>query len=153
MTQISTTPEPVAIGDGASGESAPAVRPQALDAVRREFRRSGRFAPGEGWTARRLRQQLPRVALHESLGILLEWRGEPRFDAGAVAWQARLAGHAPQLTLEDAGRVLVALEALGGPSPEVGALALRAVCERYRLDDVASVLSEWLTQRQSFGGF
>ncbi len=84
---------------------------------------------------------------------MLEWRGEPRFDAGAVAWHSRLAEHAPQLTLDDAERALRALERLGGPSPEVGALALRALCERYRLEAPASVLDDWLTQRQSFGGF
>ena len=33
MTQISTTPESVAIGDEVSGEPASRVRPQALDAV------------------------------------------------------------------------------------------------------------------------
>ncbi|HKO27070.1 MAG TPA: hypothetical protein VJU80_06395 [Solirubrobacteraceae bacterium] len=153
MTQISTSPESLTAGDGASGESAPPVRPQALDAVRRELRRSHRLATRERWTAGRLREQLPRVTLDEALEILLKWRGEARFDAGAVAWHARLAGHAPQLTLDDAERALAALERLGGPSPEVGALTLRALCERYRLDDAASVLGEWLSERQSFGGF
>jgi hypothetical protein len=153
MTQVSTTPESVGIGDGASGQPATPVRPQAVDAVRREFRRSRRLAAREGWTAGRLREQLPRVALDEALEILLEWRGEPRFDAGAVAWHARLAGHVPQLTLDDADQALTALERLGGPSPEVGALALRELCERYRLEEAASVLGEWLSQRQSFGGF
>jgi len=129
MTQISTNPESIAV-----------------DAVRREFRRSRRWAALEGWAAGRLREQLPRVALHEALEILLEWRGDPRFDAGAVAWHARLAGHAPQLTLDDAERALAALKEIGGPSPEVGALTLRALCERYRLKDVASLLGEWLSQ-------
>jgi hypothetical protein len=136
-----------------SGEPTTPVRPQTLDAVRREFRRSRRLAAREGWTAGRLREQLARVALDEALEILLEWRGQPGFDAGAVAWHARLAGHAPQLTLDDAERALTALNRLGGPTPEVGALMLRALCERYRLEDAASVLAEWLTQRQSFGGF
>jgi hypothetical protein len=153
MTPSSTAHEAVAIGDSAPGQRATPVRPQALDGVRTEFRRSRRVAAREGWTAGRLREQLPRVTLDEALEILLEWRGEPRFAAGAVAWHARLAGHVPQLTLDDADRALTALERLGGPSPEVGALGLRELCERYRLDDVASVLTEWLTQRQSFGGF
>jgi hypothetical protein len=153
MSQISDTPESVGIGVAASGEPATPVRPQALAAVRREFRRSRRLPHREGWHARRLQEQLPRVALYEAMEILLEWRGEPRFDTGAVAWHARFVGNAPQLTLDDAGRALAALERLGGPSPEVGALALRALCERYHLEDVASVLGEWLTQRQSFGGF
>jgi hypothetical protein len=139
-------------GVGAPGEPPISVQPQALDAVRREFRRSRRSPGPEGWRARRLREQLPRVALHEALEIVLEWRGEPRFDAAAVAWHARLAGHAPQLTLDDAERALVALERLGGSSPEVGALALRALCGRYELEDVASVLGEWLTQRRAFRG-
>src|SRR5690349_16233348 len=103
MSQISNTPESVDIVGG-SGEPTISVRPQALAAVRREFRRSRRLADREGWPARRLQEQLPRVALYEALEILLEWRGEPRFDAGAVAWHARLAGNAPQLTLDDAGR-------------------------------------------------
>jgi len=135
------------------GEPQISVQRTDLDAVRREFRRSRRSRDTEGWRARWLREQLPRVALHEALEILLEWRGEPRFDAAAVAWHARLAGHAPQLTLDDAERALAALERLGGPSPAVGALALQALCERYGLDEVASVLGEWLAQRQSFGRF
>jgi hypothetical protein len=138
---------------GASGELPPSLRPSALDAVRREFRRSRRAPGPDGWAARRLRQQLPRVALHEALEILLGWRGDSRFDAGAVAWHARLAGHAPGLTLEDSAHALTALEAVRGASPEVGVLALRALCERYQLEDVASVLADWLAQRESFGGF
>jgi hypothetical protein len=140
-------------GVGGPGELPISKQPKALDAVRREFRRSRRSPGPESWRARRLREQLPRVALHEALKILLAWRGEPRFDAAAVAWHARLAGHAPQLTLDDAERALVALERLGSPSPEVGALALQAICERYRLEDVVSVLDEWLAQRCSFGGY
>jgi hypothetical protein len=92
------------------------------------------------------------VALHEALEILLDWRGEPRFDAGAVAWHARLAGEAPRLTLEDAERALTALGELGGSRPDVGALALRAICERHRLTQAAGVLDHWLAQRQSYGG-
>jgi hypothetical protein len=140
-------------GVGAPGEPPISVQPKTLDAVGREFPCSRRSPGPEGWRARRLSEQLPRVALHEALEILLEWRAEPRFAAAAVAWHARLAGHAPQLTLDDAERALVALERLGGPSPEVGALALRALCAQYRLEDVASVLEEWLTQRRSFGGY
>lgn len=139
-------------GVGAPGEPPILVQPTTLDAVRREFRRSRRLPNPEGWRAGRLRGQLPRVALHEALEILLKWRGDPGFDAAAVAWHARLAGHAPQLTLDDAGRALAALERLGGTNPEVGALELLALCERYGLEDVASVLVEWLTQRRSFGG-
>ena len=138
---------------GVSAELPASVPPSALDAVRREFRRSRRSPGRDGWGARRLRQQLPRVALHEALGILLGWRGDSRFDAGAVAWHARLAGHAPGLTLEDSEQALNALEEVRGSTPEVGALALRALCERHQLEDVASVLADWLAQRQSFGGF
>jgi hypothetical protein len=138
---------------GASGERPASVRPGELDAVRREFRRSRRSPGPDGWAARRLRQQLPRVALHEALEILLGWRGDSRFNAGAVAWHARLAGHAPGLTLEDSQHALKALEEVGGSSPELGVLALHALCERYLLEDVASVLADWLAQRQSFGGF
>lgn len=69
-----------------------------------------------------------------------------------MAWHARLAGHCPGLTLDDAERALVALGELGGSSPDVGALALRALCERHHLDDVAAVLTDWLEQRHSFGG-
>jgi hypothetical protein len=123
-----------------------------LDAVRREFRRSRASRRTEGWSAGRLRAQLPRVALCEALEILLGWRGQPRFGAGAVAWHARLAGHCPHLTLDDAERALAALGQLGGSNPEVGALALRAVCERHHLEDVVAVLGDWLEQRQSFGG-
>jgi hypothetical protein len=135
MTTIPTTPESVAIDN--------------LDAVRREFRRS---PTSERWGTRSLSERLPRVELHEALEILLQWRGESRFDAGAVAWHARLAGYAPRLTLEDSERALTALGKLGGSSPDVGALALRAVCERYRLADAAAVLNDWLTERQSYGG-
>lgn len=92
------------------------------------------------------------MALHEALEILLEWRGGPRFDAGAVAWHARLTGYAPSLTLDDSERALTALEELGGSSPDSGALALRAFCERYRLAEAAAVLDDWLARRQSYGG-
>lgn len=128
------------------------MQPAAFDAVRREFRRSRRSSAPERWDSRRLSEQLPRVALHEALEILLDWRGEPRFDAGAVAWHARLAGQAPLLTLEDAGRALTALEELGGSRAAVGALSLRALCERHRLAEAAVVLDDWLAQRQSYGG-
>jgi hypothetical protein len=138
MTQMHTTPESV---------------PTSLDAVRREFRRSRRSTAPKGWRAGRLREQLPRVALYEALEILLGWRGESRFDAGAVAWHARLAGHAPGLTLEDAEQALTALEELGGSRPDVGALALHALCKRYQLEDAAAVLGHWLEERQAFGGF
>jgi hypothetical protein len=138
MTQMHTTPEPV---------------PTTLDAVRREFRRSRRSTMPRRWRAERLREQLPRVALHEALEVLLGWRGESRFDAGAVAWHARLAGHVPGLTLEDAEQALTALEELGGSRPDIGALALHALCRRYHLDDAAAVLGNWLEERQAFGGF
>jgi hypothetical protein len=123
-----------------------------LDVVTREFRRSRRPSTSERWGTRRLREQLPRVALHEALGILLSWRCNPRFDAGAVAWHARLAGHAPSLTLGDSERALTALEKLGGSSPDVGALALRELCEQYRLAEAAGVLADWLERRRSYGG-
>lgn len=124
-----------------------------LDAVRREFRRSRRPATPERWRRDRLRQQLPRVTLGEGLEILLEWRGQPGFETGAVAWHARLAGHASELTLDDAEQALRALRELGGPCPEPAAFALRALCTRHRLGDAALVLDEWLAQRQSYGGF
>lgn len=146
MTRAPTTPDPL-------GEPAVSPRPAVLDAVRREFHRSRRPSAPERWSARRLGEQLPRVALHEALEILLEWRGEPRFDVGAVAWLTRFAGHARGLTLEDAERALTALEELGGTNPEVGALWLRALCERYQLAEAAGVLDDWLAQRQSYGGF
>jgi hypothetical protein len=143
MTRIPATPN-------ALDEPAISVRPAALDVVRREFRRT---RGSERWSSRRLSEQLPRVALHEALEILLDWRGEHRFDAGAVAWHARLAGHAPGLTLEGARRALIALEEFGGASPDVGALSLRALCERYRLAEAARVVDDWLAQRKSYGGF
>ena len=139
-------------GAGFPSEPAAAGRPLALDAVRRELRRA-RSPDPERWLPGRLREQLPRVALHEALEVLLSWRCQPGFDAGAVAWHARLAGHAPSLTLDDAGRALAALREFGGPTPEPGVLALRGLCRRYRLDDVASVLDEWLAQRHTYGGF
>jgi hypothetical protein len=139
-------------GAGLPSTPAAARPPLALDAVRRELRRARPPDP-ERWLPGRLHEQLPRVALDEALEILLSWRSTPGFDAGAVAWHARLAGHAPSLTLEDAGRALAALQQFGGPSPEPGALALRALCRRYRLDDVASVLDEWLAQRRTYGGY
>jgi hypothetical protein len=144
MAQNSTMPSSAVPGRPCDGT--------ALEAVRREFRRSRGSRRTEGWSAGRLREQLPRVALDEALEIVLAWRGQPRFDTGAVAWHARIAGHCPALTLDDAGRALTALREFGGSNPEVGALALRAVCERHHLDDVAAVLSDWLEQRQSFGG-
>jgi hypothetical protein len=123
------------------------------DAVRREFRRSRRAVAPERWSARRLREQLPRVALGEALEILIEWRGQPRFEAGALAWHSRLCGHVPSLTFEDAARALEALRKLGGPCPEPAVYALRALCARHRLGNAAAVLDEWLRQRESQGGF
>lgn len=124
-----------------------------LDAVRREFRRSRRPAAPDRWRGDRLRKQLPRVALSEALEILLEWRGQPGFETGAVVWHSRLAGYAPGLTLDDAEQALRALRELGGPCPEPAVFALRALCTRHRLGDVALVLDEWLAQRESYGGF
>jgi hypothetical protein len=139
-------------GTGLPGAPAAARPPLALDAVRRELRRA-RSPDPERWLPGRLRQQLPRIALHEALEILLSWRSTPGFDAGAAAWHARLAGHAPSLTLDDARCALAALRQFGGRSPEPGALALRDLCRRYRLDDAASVLDEWLAQRHAYGGY
>ena len=144
MTRIPTPPD-------ALGEPATSLQPAALNAVRRELR-SRRSSASDRWATTRLSEQLPRVALHDALQILLGWRGESRFEAGAVAWHARLAGHAPRLTLEDSGRVLSALGELGSSSPDVGARALRALCQRYRLADAAAVLDEWLAGRKSYGG-
>jgi hypothetical protein len=138
MTTIPPTPESVAIGQ--------------LDSVRREFRRSRRESTPERWDTRRLSEQLPRLALHDALQVLLAWRGDSRFDTGAATWHARLAGHTPGLTLDDSKRALTALEELGGSRPEVGALALRALCDRYWLTDAAAVLDDWLASRQSYGG-
>jgi hypothetical protein len=160
MTQIPSTPDAaerpgtgrmtVSADTGGAGE--PAISVQPLDAVRREFRRSRRSSTSDRWGTSRLSEQLPRLALHEALEILLQWRGDSRFNAGAVAWHARLAGHASQLTLEDSERALTALGELGDSSPDVGALALRALCERYRLAETAAVLDAWLAERQSYGG-
>jgi hypothetical protein len=143
MTQISTKGADMSVPTAA----------RIVGAKRREFRRSRVARRTAGWSADRLQEQLPRVALYEALELLLAWRGESRFDAGAVAWHARLAGHAPGLTIEDAERALTALGELGGSNPEVGALELRALCERHDLGDVAAVLDDWLEQRHSYGGY
>ncbi len=137
-----------------TAQRAPSSGPSpAFEAVRREFRRSRRGAESTRWTSRAIRERLPRVSLDSALEILLTWRCDStRFDAGAVAWQSRFAGYAPGLTLEEAGRTLAALGQLGGPSPERGAYALRAVCRKHGLDDVADVLDRWLEQRQAYGG-
>lgn len=128
--------------------------PPALDAVRREFRRSRGHSERSRWTSRAIRERLPRVSLDEALEILLTWRYDSgRFDSGAVAWQARLAGHAPRLSLEEAAGAVEALSELGGCNPELGALALRALCRRHELEDVARVLDAWLEERESYGGF
>jgi hypothetical protein len=140
---------------GVRRPGAPAIRrsPSGLETLRRDFRRSRRVpAPGR-WSGDRLREQLPRLSLGEALEILLEWRGQPGFEAGAVAWHPRLAGHAPRLTLDDAEEALKALRGLGGPCLETAAYALRALCIRHRLGDVAVVLDEWLARRESCGGF
>lgn len=93
--------------------------------------------------------RLPRLALDDALAVLLGWRGDPaRFDPGAVAWQARLAGHAPDLTLDDAGHVLTALRGLRGPAPEWAARRLSEICRRYGLDDVSNVLDDWVAQNR-----
>ncbi|HET8673016.1 MAG TPA: hypothetical protein VFL87_05245 [Thermoleophilaceae bacterium] len=128
--------------------------PPAYEAVRREFRRSRRAPESTRWTSRAIRHRLPRVSLDYALEILLTWRCDSaRYDAGAVAWQARLAGYAPGLTLDEAARALAALGQLGGPSPERGAYALRALCRKHGLDEVAGVLDRWLERRQAYGGF
>jgi hypothetical protein len=138
---------------GSLGDS-PAVWPPAtFDAVRREFRRSRRAPTRDRWSASALRDRLPRVTLDEALEILLTWRGDTgRYDGGAVVWQARLAGYAPRLSLEDSTEALSSLRDLGGPCPEPGAYRLRALCLRHGLDDVAAVLDRWLVERTTFGG-
>jgi len=149
------TASPIVIDDAA--EPLPVAipwPPPALDAARREFRRSRGESARNRWTARTIRERLPRVSLDEALEILLTWRYDSaRFDSGAVAWQARLAGHAPRLSLAEAADTLDALCELGGCNPELGAYALRALCRRHGLEDVARVLDAWLGDRQSYGGF
>jgi hypothetical protein len=134
--------------------AAPAVLrpPSPLEEVRRDFRRSQSSAAPARWRGDRLRE-LPRVALGEALEILLEWRGQPGFEAAAAAWNSRLCGHTPGLTLDDTDQALRALRELGGANPEPAAYALRALCTRHRLDDLATVLDEWLARRESYGGF
>ena len=78
MTRIPTPPD-------ALGEPATSLQPAALKAVRRELR-SRCSSASDRWATTRLSEQLPRVALHEALEILLGWRGESRFEAGAVAF-------------------------------------------------------------------
>ena len=140
MSTTTTAPEPRSF---AAGELITA-QPTALDAVRRELRRSDAAEP---WHGSRLRAQLPRVALDEALAILLAWRGQSRFGAGAVAWHARLAGCVPALTLDDAERALRLVAELGRPCPEPAASALRRLCAAYGLGDVATVLDDWLAKR------
>jgi hypothetical protein len=149
---MSAVTAPAGIGAGANPGAA--WPPPAIDAVRRELRRTRRPPAPERWSSRRLRNRLPRVALPEALEILLCWRCDPeRFDSGVVSWQSRLAGHAPRLTLDEAEEALKALRQIGGPSPEPAVLALRALCDRHRLHDVVAVLDGWLIERQSYGGF
>lgn len=144
------SPGPAIPSPGAANPAAP----RALDAVRREFRRSRGDTERVRWTTRTIRERLPRVSLDEALEILLTWRYDSaRFESGAVAWQARLAGHAPRLSLEEASSALDALKELGGCNPELGAYALRALCRRHGLGDVAHVLDTWLAERESYGGF
>jgi len=78
-----------------------------------------------------------------------ELRGASRFDAGAVAWHARLGGHAAHLTPQESGQALAALEQLGSSRPEQGARALGALCERHGLAETAAVLSDWLARGDS----
>jgi hypothetical protein len=147
MASSSLSPEPVSPAEHATPPPEP-----TLDAVRRELRRSWGSSASEHWSSHRLHDELPPVALPETMEILLDRRGEPRFDAAAVAWHARLAGHAAHLTLEDSGRALTALERLGGSSPEIGASALAALCRRQGLTGTAAVLGDWLARRASAGG-
>jgi hypothetical protein len=126
--------------------------PEALlPAVRREFRRSRRVPHSPRFPARGL-ERLPRIAQDEALRVLLGWRDDPaRFDAGAVAWHARLVGHAADLTLADAECSLATLRGLRGPAPEWAARRLSELSRRYGLDDVAAVLDDWIEQHRGRG--
>lgn len=118
------------------------------ESVRREFRRSRRDARAPRFPARVL-ERLPRVSQDEALLVLLGWRDDPpRFDAGAVEWHARLAGHAADLTLADAECALTALRGLVGPAPEWAARRLSELSRRYGLDDVGAVLDHWVEQQR-----
>jgi hypothetical protein len=120
----------------------------SLAAVQRELRRSRRVPDSPRFPTRGL-ERLPRVAQDEALVVLLGWRDDPqRFDAGAVAWHARLAGHAADLTLVDSECALTALRGLRGPAPEWAARRLSELTRRYALDDVAAVLDAWVEQRR-----
>jgi hypothetical protein len=97
-------------------------------------------------------ERLPRIAHDEALLVLLGWRDDPhRFDTGAVAWHARLAGHAADLTLVDSECALTALRGLRGPAPEWAARRLSELSRRYGLDDVAAVLDAWVEERRGRG--
>lgn len=124
--------------------------PQGIEAVRSEFRRSrGTLARGRSG-GRREFERLPRVALDDALAILLDWRRDPlRFDRGAVAWHARLAGYAPRLTLADSEEAVSALRGLAGPSAGAAALRLADVLMRHDLHDAATVLDTWLASRSA----
>ena len=130
-----------------SGAEAEAPR-GLFPAVQRELRRSRPVARSPRFAARGL-ERLPRIAQDEALRVLLGWRDDPvRFDAGAVAWHARLAGHAADLTLADAEHALATLRALRGPAPEWAARRLSELCKRYGLDDVAGVLDDWVEEHR-----
>jgi hypothetical protein len=119
-------------------------RRPGMEAVRREFRRSRSAPARERWSSERVRAQLPRVSLEEALAILLEWRADPpRFEAGALAWHARLAAHAPRLTFAEAQEALEALRDLRGPRPEDAAVRLSVVCRRHGFSEAADVLEGW----------
>ena len=79
------------------------------------------------------------------LGLLAE---EPdRFEPAAVAWHARWCASLPGVRFAESRAALCALEALMGPQPSAGALALSDVCRRHGVEDVASVLDMWLKAR------
>jgi hypothetical protein len=98
----------------------------------------------------RSRERLPSAVVYGSLkdgivvclGLLAE-EGD-RFEPAAVAWHARWCASLPGVLFAESRAALCALEALMGPQPSAGALALSDVCRRHGVDDVASVLDMWL---------
>lgn len=135
----------IASSPRAAVDSSPQPSPES---VRRELRRLRRVPHAPCFPARGL-ERLPRIAQDEALAVLLGWRDDPdRFDAGAVVWHARLAGYAADLTLADAECALAALRGLRGPAPEWAARRLSELSRRYRLDDVAAVLDDWLEEHR-----
>lgn len=93
--------------------------------------------------------EVPQVPLEDALSLclLLAEKDPDRYERAAIRWHGRLCREVPDLTIDEAALVLLALRGLPGRAGAVSAQALAAICGRHSLSGAEGRLDEWLGRR------